>query len=170
MQLTSQLSSTASVSRGLCLHGATCFCFYYCQTALQRGWKYQFHNSKAESYTVHMEKLGFTVMLCLLKGGCCYTHLYVRLLCNSSHSQFISSIQTHLLLKEHGVDGLAAGQDHHGESDGHRHHKAHADHLCHQVGWEVHQHIASDVVCETDVTKEAHLVQREEEGSKKRET
>lgn len=72
----------------------------------------------------------------------------------------------HLLLKKHGVDGLAAGQDHHGESDSNRHHEAHPNHLCHQVGREVHQHIAGDVLCETNVTEEAHLVQREVEETK----
>lgn len=83
-------------------------------------------------------------------------------------TQFVSSIQSHLLLKKHGVDGLAAGQDHHGESDGNRHHEAHTDHLRHQVGGEVHQHVAGNVICETDVAKESHLVQREMEGTKYR--
>lgn len=64
----------------------------------------------------------------------------------------------YLLLKEHGVDGLPAGQDHHGEPYGHRHHEAHADHLRHQVGGEVHQHVARDVLRETDVAEESHLV------------
>lgn len=65
--------------------------------------------------------------------------------------------RAHLLLKKHGVDGLAAGQDHHGEPDGDGHHEAHADHLCHQVGREVHQHVACDVLRETDVAEETHL-------------
>ncbi len=78
---------------------------------------------------------------------------------------FICGIQAYLLLKKHGVDGLATGQDHHGESDGHRHHEANADHLRHQVGREVHQHVACNVLGETDIAKEAHLVQREMEGT-----
>lgn len=69
----------------------------------------------------------------------------------------------YLLLKQHGVDGLAAGQDHHGESNGHRHHEAHPDHFCHQVGWKVHEHVAGDVLREADVAEEAHLVERKAE-------
>lgn len=69
-------------------------------------------------------------------------------------------LNCYLLLEEHSVDGLTAGQDHHGKSDGHRHHEAHADHLRYQVGREVHQHVACDFLCETDVAEEAHLVRR----------
>lgn len=67
-------------------------------------------------------------------------------------------MRAHLLLKEHGVDGLAAGQDHHWEPDGHGHHETHTDHFSHQVGGEVHQHVACNVFCEADVAKEPHLV------------
>lgn len=69
----------------------------------------------------------------------------------------------HLLLKQHRVDGLATRQDHHGESNGHRHHEAHTDHLCYYVGGEVHQHITSDVLCEADVAEEPHLVHKQEQ-------
>ena len=63
----------------------------------------------------------------------------------------------YLLLKEHGVNGLATGQDHHGKAHGHGHHEAHADHLRHQVGREVHQHVARYVLREADVAEEPHL-------------
>lgn len=77
----------------------------------------------------------------------------------------MSQLQSHLLFEKHGVDGLAAGQDHHGEAHRHRHHEAHADHLRHQVGREVHQHVARDLFSEADVAKETHLVQEEEEAA-----
>lgn len=79
-----------------------------------------------------------------------------------------ASFLAYLLFKKHRVDGLAAGKDHHGESDGHRHHEADADHLCYQVGWKVHQHVTCNVLCETDIAKKSHLVQRGVEGSKYR--
>lgn len=72
-----------------------------------------------------------------------------------------SQLQSYLLFKKHGVDGLAAGQDHHGEADGHGHHEAHSDHLGHQVGGEVHQHVARNLFSEADVAKETHLVEEE---------
>lgn len=68
-------------------------------------------------------------------------------------------LRSYLLLEKHSVDGLAAGQDHHGEANRHRHHEAHADHLRHQAGGEVHQHVARDFFSEADVAKETHLVQ-----------
>lgn len=67
----------------------------------------------------------------------------------------------YLLLKEHGVDGLPTGQDHHGESHSHRHHETHSNHLRDQIGREVHEDISSNVLRETYVTKEPHLGQRE---------
>ena len=77
------------------------------------------------------------------------------------HTKQTGHNSAHLLLKKHGVDSLAARQNHHGKSNGHRHHKTHTDHFCHQVGWKVHEHVACNVLCEADVTKEAHLVNRE---------
>lgn len=70
------------------------------------------------------------------------------------------NVGTYLLLKKHGVDGLPTGQDHHGESHGHRHHKSHSNHLRYQIGWEVHKNVSGNVLCETDVAKETHLAQR----------
>lgn len=74
------------------------------------------------------------------------------------HSCYKNSDGAYLLLKEHGVDGLPARQDHHGESHSHRHHETHSNHLRDQTGREVHEDISSDVLRETHVTKEAHLV------------
>lgn len=74
----------------------------------------------------------------------------------------MSQVQSHLLFEKHGVDGLAAGQDHHGKADRHRHHEAHADHLRHQAGREVHQHVARNFFGEADVAKETHLVQEDD--------
>lgn len=73
---------------------------------------------------------------------------------------YVYSDGAYLLLKEHGVDGLPTRQDHHGESHSHRHHKSYSNHLRYQIGWEVHKNISSNVFCETDVTKEPHLVQK----------
>lgn len=72
--------------------------------------------------------------------------------------------EPYLLLKEQRVQGLPAGQDHHGEAHGHRHHEASADHLRHQVGGEVHQHVAGDGLGEAHVAKEPHLPEDRAEG------
>lgn len=64
---------------------------------------------------------------------------------------------SYLLLEQHGVDGLSAGQDHHGEAHSHRHHKAHTDHLRYQVRWKVHQYVPSNVICEAHITEEPYL-------------
>ena len=63
----------------------------------------------------------------------------------------------YLLLEKQRVQGLSAGQDHHGEAHGHGHHEAHADHLRHQVGREVREHVALGGLGEAHVAKEAHL-------------
>lgn len=72
---------------------------------------------------------------------------------------YVHGDPAYLLLKEHGVDGLPTGQDHHGETHSHRHHKSYSNHLRYQIGWEVHENISFNVLRETDVTKEPHLVQ-----------
>lgn len=66
-------------------------------------------------------------------------------------------VQSYLLLKQHGVDGLPAGQDHHGEAHSHGHHEAHSDHLRHKIRGKIHQHIPSYGVCKTYIAKEPHL-------------
>lgn len=71
-----------------------------------------------------------------------------------------ANVGTYLLLKKHGVDGLPTGQDHHGESHGHRHHESHSNPTRYQIGWEVHKNVSGNVLCEADVAKETHLAQK----------
>lgn len=65
--------------------------------------------------------------------------------------------RSYLLLEQQCVQGLSAWQNHHGEAHSHGHDEAHSDHLCHQVGGEVYQHVAGRGISEADVAKKPHL-------------
>lgn len=112
------------------------------------------------------ESIHFPWIWCALRTVCtvCTNALQAVSLHICLAVRLVSWVQAYLLFKKHGVDGLPAGQDHHGKANGDRHHEAHADHLGHQVGRKVHQHVACDVFCEADVAKETHLVPEEEEA------
>ena len=66
---------------------------------------------------------------------------------------------SYLLLTQQRAQGLPAWQDHHGEAHSHRHHEAHTEHLRHQVGGKVHEHVAGRGLGEADVAEKPHLLE-----------